>query len=364
MDWPRFAAGVAGCYAHHELRVPESLVRVGSPLALARALLLVGVDERPGEERRALVGLVRRRTQEYVEQALSSGFDPRVLDRVRSEVFAPVDAVLRNGEPIVEAIGEALRGRPLEADPVGTQQSCRAAAVGMVGRNRVGRARGTAGWQSWRRCLRGWWESAWCGYAAFMARYWPDCLWDTPGRIADFTAAQSADWWFPHLDFVVASERPAVVRTEDDRLHCADGPALVWQDGWELYFWRGTRVPEWVIHAPTVDAVNAESNVEVRRCAIESMGWDAYLDGAGLSLVDTASDPGNPGFELRLYHVPSKIWGTPVRILLATNGSPERDGTRRRYALPVPADMDTALNAAAWTYGLSGEQYTGLVRRT
>jgi hypothetical protein len=51
-------------------------------------------------------------------------------------------------------------------------------------------------------------------------------------------------------------------------------------------------------------------------------------------------------------------------VLLATNGSPERDGTRRRYGLPVPADMDTAVHAAAWTYGLDAVQYARLARRT
>ena len=84
----------------------------------------------------------------------------------------------------------------------------------------------------------------------------------------------------------------------------------------------------------------------------------------GLSLVDTASDPGNPGFELRLYDLPERVWGVPTRVLLATNGSPERDGTRRRYGLPVPADVPTAVHAAAWTYGLTGDQYLTMNRRT
>jgi len=147
------------------------------------------------------------------------------------------------------------------------------------------------------------------------------------------------------------------------RLHCADGPALVWPDGWRLYFWRGTLVPEWVVRRPTPERVHGEANVEVRRCAIEAMGWDNYIARAGLRQLDSVPDPGNPGQLLRLYEVPPVILGTPGRVLLATNGSEERDGTRRQYGLPVPDDMTGALEAAAWTYGLRADQYARLFTR-
>lgn len=54
----------------------------------------------------------------------------------------------------------------------------------------------------------------------------------------------------------------------------------------------------------------------------------------------------------------------PVRLLLAVNGSTERDGTRRRYGLTVPADMPDALTAAGWTYGLAAADYARAERRT
>ena len=169
---------------------------------------------------------------------------------------------------------------------------------------------------------------------------------------------------------MLVSDRPALVRTESDsdspgRLHCADGPAIQWRDGFRLFFWHGTCVPEWVIRNPTVAAIAAEPNVEVRRCAIEAMGWDTYIAAAGLRLVDRANDPGNPGCELRLYDLPPTIWGADGgRVLLVSNGSRERDGTRRRYGLPVPPQTAGAIDAAAWTYGLRPEQYARVARRT
>jgi hypothetical protein len=108
-----------------------------------------------------------------------------------------------------------------------------------------------------------------------------------------------------------------------------------------------------------------EPNAEIRRCAIEALGWDRFVADAHLSIVHgPVDDPGNPGQTISLYDVPRAIYPTPVRVLLCTNGSPERDGRRRRFGLTVPADISHAVTAAGWGYGLSREEYAGLVRRT
>jgi hypothetical protein len=185
------------------------------------------------------------------------------------------------------------------------------------------------------------------------------------------TLAKSCGWWWPRDELCVISDRPRILRTEpvpdeDDelRLHAADGPAVEYPDGWSVHVWHGTRVPSWVIDEPTVDRIAVERNVEVRRCAIERLGWGTFVDEAGLRLVGQADDPGNPGCELRLYDLSNVLWRAPARLLLAVNGSMERDGTRRRYGLRVPAWFDDPLDAAGWTYGLTGAQYALLQRRT
>lgn len=179
------------------------------------------------------------------------------------------------------------------------------------------------------------------------------------------TLARSCGWWWPRDGVCVVAERPLVLRTErvEDpyglvRLHHGTGPAVAFPDGWTVHAWHGTRVPSWVIDAPTAERIMAERNVEVRRCALEHLGWPAFVAGAGLALLGSAVDPGNPGCELRLYD------GSATRLLLVVNGSVERDGTRRHYGLRVPAEIDHPLDAAGWTYGLSGAQYAQLRRRT
>jgi hypothetical protein len=184
--------------------------------------------------------------------------------------------------------------------------------------------------------------------------------------------ARSTGWWWPGEDRCVMAGRPVLLHTEPVRdgtpgqlrLHREDGPAIGFADGYGRYVLHGTPVPAWVVTGPTVEAIQREPNIEVRRTAIERIGWDAYLDQARLSPVAARPDPGNPGASLRLYDLPGAAGARTARILLAVNGSPEPGGQHRQYALTVPADIDDPVAAAAWTYGLTAAQYAQLARRT
>jgi hypothetical protein len=183
------------------------------------------------------------------------------------------------------------------------------------------------------------------------------------GNIA---VARNAGWWWAYRHFVILSDRPAELhRDAQARLHSASGMAIRYRDGWGFHSWHGRRVPEWVITSPTVERIAAEANVEIRRCAIEALGWDRFIADAYLVTVgERAADPGNPGQWLTLYDVPERLWGDRIRLLMATNGSTERDGTRRRYGLTVPAHVKDPVEAAAWTYGLTATEYARCQRRT
>ena len=182
---------------------------------------------------------------------------------------------------------------------------------------------------------------------------------------------ESTGWWWAFDDIAVMSERPTTLHTEplpdpvhgEVRLHNSSSPAIEFGDGSGVHVLNGTVVPDWVIHDPTVERITVERNVEIRRSAIERIGWDSYLEQAGLRLVDTDDDPGNPGCSLQLFATPAG-WGDEGRILLAVNGSRERDGERRRYGLHVPGAFSSAVDAAGWTYGLAGADYGRLLRRT
>ena len=179
--------------------------------------------------------------------------------------------------------------------------------------------------------------------------------------------AQNAGWWWPFRHAVLLTERPtSIARDDDGRLHSADSPALSYPDGWGIWAWHGVRVPaDLITDGWSPDRIPREPNAEVRRAAIEHMGWPQFVAAAGLRQVgDSVPDPGNPGQSIALYDVPRQIYNEPIRVLIATNGTPERDGTRRTFGLTVPADMPDPVTAAAWTYALPAAAYAQLARRT
>lgn len=171
---------------------------------------------------------------------------------------------------------------------------------------------------------------------------------------------KNAYWAFIYDYFAVLVERPnRLERDQLGRLHNPTGAAMSWADGFSIYCWHGVRVPSDLIETGwDYNRILQEKNTEIRRCAIERLGWDEFIKSAGLKPVgESLPDPGNQDQTLTLYDIPRQIFGTDIRILMCTNGSVERDGTRRRYGLTVPATMKDPISAAAWTYDLTREQY-------
>ena len=166
-------------------------------------------------------------------------------------------------------------------------------------------------------------------------------------------------------DRVVVLEPPQLLHREPlpgggTRLHRDDGPAVQWPGGGGSYFLHGTPVPADLVELGwDVGQIHREANSEIRRLAVERMGWDTYIRLAGLRDVATAPDPGNPGAVLRLCDIPRV-----GRVLLMRNGSPDRSGALRVYGELVPASIDDPVAAAAWQYGCSVNTYRRLQRRT
>jgi hypothetical protein len=190
-------------------------------------------------------------------------------------------------------------------------------------------------------------------------------LWQRVGAYQD---ANAAGWWWPHREFVMVCDTPQTIHLETTgdgrRLHHDTAPAVQFRDGWALWFWHGLNVPSWVVEEPSPELIAAEPNAEVRRAAIESYGWDRWITHAGLTPVASAPDPGNAPHDLLLYDPPAGLYPPGVRLLLMTNGSVERDGTRRRYAETVPSEISDPVTAAAWRVGLRRDDYAALSRRT
>ena len=105
-------------------------------------------------------------------------------------------------------------------------------------------------------------------------------------------------------EFCIISEMPAsIAPDENNRLHCADSAAVVFIDGYKLFFWHGTSVPrDWIERKESInwEVIHREVNTERRRCLLEILGTEKYLKlTGGVALVDADFDA--QGNEMRLF---------------------------------------------------------------
>lgn len=155
---------------------------------------------------------------------------------------------------------------------------------------------------------------------------------------------------------VPAIETPTVRQyCLDGRFHRPDGPAVEGARGTRLWYWRGVRVPRACVEDPRsldVAGILAISNVEVRRCWLETYGLeDALLDlgrTGKARVVDQTTDP-----ERRLWEIHGVVdvdqrHPRYVQVLCPTG---------RTYFLRVHPDCATAQAAVAWTFDLHPADY-------
>ena len=312
----------------------------------------------------AVHGAVNGAVHGAVDVAVGDAVVGAVVDAVVDAVDDAVDEVVHRA--VNGAVGGAVVGAV-----VGAVDSAVEGAVGDAVDGAVKNVR-----NRWYYRLGGSLWANWNAHTSFFRVHTdlqlPGDLWDRDRAYAD---AQSAGWWWPHREFVMVCDNPDLIVREQvgprgwgsHQLHNDCGPAIRWSDGWSLHFWHGTKVPAWVIEAPTIELIQAETNSEIRRCAIESYGWDLYLYHLGAGPIDEAEDPGNPGHRLRLFDIPDSqelYSGNEVRLLVMENASKDRDGSRRTYAETVPASIKTCIAAAAWQFDVPESTYSELVRAT
>lgn len=382
-DRDRFERAVAQAYGFTGLDWHGRVVWVSSPLVVAVAAALATALRAP-KGRGRLDARIRESLCSAVYTAITSMLTERVIGVLYERVQPPIHgaAIWVVNTAVRVAVDAATRDMIAGRAPISDATwAAVTAAAGMAGSDMVpvGDLRAILEWgipaqrprvASWR----GPWDAVWLLAARDVCRL--DLLGDLQDRAqVHETLLESGCWWWPHHDFVIACEPPLVIHREQvrprgwrsHRLHREDGPALIWPDGWGIWAWHGLPVPRDVIEHPetiTARRIFTEPDVEVRRAMCERIGWDEFVAAAGVSVVDECADPANPGSLLTLYDLPERFFGMPARLLLCVNASLERDGTRRWFGLTVPASMDSALAAAAWTFGLNPRTYAGLARAT
>ena len=382
-EWAVWEAGARKCYEYAGIPWPGVVVRVPSPLvgafAAPAAAYTIALRKRLAV-RGAVDGAVGDAVDGAVGDAVGGAVRDAVGDAVRGAVGDAVGGAVRGavGDAVRDAVGDAVdgavRGAVGGAVDGAVGDAVRDAVDGAVGDAVDGAVRDAVKSLYYYRfggtIWAGWWQSYVAFFRDIVELEISDELWD---RSRAFDDAKSAGWWWPFRDFVMVCDVPSEIHVEQvaptgwgsHRLHREDGPAVVWADGWGVYSWHGTRVPSDLVDTGWgVERIMAEKNTEIRRCAIERFGWDRFVVAAGMKLADECADPGNPGQVLRLYDVPRKVLNLPVRVLVCSNATRERNGQRHTFGLTIPTDCRTALSAAAWTFDLTEREYEELARAT
>jgi hypothetical protein len=226
------------------------------------------------------------------------------------------------------------------------------------------------------RAIWGQHEAGWLSWVDTFRRFGLKACKPADGLVK---VGKSAGWWWPLQGAVVLTERPSQLhRDEEGRLHCEDGAAVLYPDGWGVWAIHGVRVTQQIVERPetlTVKEIREESNAEVRRVMIERFTPERYLRESEATLLDEVHEPPFPG----LLH--AQLWqterpgDTPLVMVKCRNSSPEPDGSHKDYWLRVDADLRPLLadggygqpqemtchNALASTWGMRGEEYRPLV---
>ena len=279
-DRPRAEAGVRLAYQCAGLNPPETIVWCGSPLAngLTRALVM-GLKEPEIKTMTSVGASVRDSVRDSVSASVRASVGTSVRDSVWASVMDSVRASVRASvmDSVADSVRASVRASVMDSVADSVADSVWASVRASV-RDSV------------RDSVYGQHESGWL---AFYAYFRDACgLSEQTHKIAGISAvAQSANWWLPHANICWISERHHVLNRDDrGRLHCEDGPALAYPDGFSIHSWHGVTVDRQVIEQPqsqTVEQINGEQNEEIKRVRIERFGWQRYLTNINAQVIDS-----------------------------------------------------------------------------
>jgi hypothetical protein len=188
----------------------------------------------------------------------------------------------------------------------------------------------------------------WVAYYSFFNDHFGICP-----EIEDMSdVVQNCSWvYYSEVEKnIYISDAPREIHMDDQgRLHNEFGPSVLYSDGFSVYSWHGNRVPKsWIMDKDSLgpDEFLKHSNIELRRVAAEIVGWAAVLNSMDYVVIDEDGDP-EIGSLLEV-DIPEIGKEKFLKVMC---------GTKREFAIPVPPEAKTALEAQAMLFGLTVEEF-------
>jgi hypothetical protein len=206
--------------------------------------------------------------------------------------------------------------------------------------------------KNWHRYRGGAFWAGWYAYVTFLRDV---CDWEHEALENfkhDEKTALNAGWIWLGAFVSVISDRPSAIHRQENRLHCTNGPAAAWRDGWKLWYIDGIRVDEQIVMTPelqTIPQIDGESNADVKTIRVERFGWHRYLKETGAEVLDEG---------------PNEVEGTHEVLFKAKDGSHRFVATcvtGRIVTMGLPSEIKTRQAAQKW---LGADKKRNIIART
>jgi uncharacterized protein DUF6745 len=315
--------GVRLAYATAGLSPPERVVWCEGPLEITDALRRVSSTDRVGSN-------VKAQVFDHVRQKVGIFAEVFCSDVIAATARLTDDAPGRapmHGYGACRAVSAAVNRIVRDAASVDL------ATLTIRARHALIRLRGMP-----RVLPRGSFEEVAVGPNDFAClgpyAYLHDVLaWREPAQLMRgwWTIGESAGWIAPYEHVCWICERPSALHWDTrGRLHCLEGPALGYRDGWCVHAWKSVEVPAWMIEHPeliTPARIDDTFDPVLRNSMIEIMTPERFVKTGIVSKVaeDETGVLWRKSWSFRGVTVGS--W-CAVEVV---NGTPEPDGSRRHY---------------------------------
>mgnify|MGYP006980371243 CR=1 FL=1 len=337
-DFGRATEAALRAYALCNLDKPMVVLRLGSPYAatiggaIAWLMLRNLLDT---NQVRAQVGAqVRDQVRDQVRAQVWAQVGAQVWDQVRDQVRAQVWSQV--GDQVRAQVGAQVWDQVWDQvrDQVWDQ-------VGVVTKD---------GFSNYGV------SSLWSEFTALVTFFRDVCGWGNAEILGTFeineALVSSVGWTWWHQNVLALSDRPkSIKRDNNNRLHCENGPSIEYRDGWSLWHWHGVSIPkEWVLDKSciTPEIALTWKNIEQRRAACEILGWKHILAALNARVIDADEDEVGTLLEA---DIPDSGLERFLKV---------KCGTGREFVLPVPREMQTAVQANLWTYGIDATVHSYL----
>lgn len=203
--------------------------------------------------------------------------------------------------------------------------------------------------QQVQSCFWGQHESYWVGF--YMALQKIGVTYNEEStRLLNLWAdiSRSINWWWAYENVCFISDRPEVCCLEYEStigLHCEDGPAVRFRDGYELYSLNGVIVTKEIVMTPAEELdpqlVVTTRNAETRREIVRKIGTERLFQSLKSEVIDRRDDIVGGPYELVVLDIGDGLDKRPFLKML----NPSVDAVHIEGVPPGCATVEDALTS-------------------